>query len=175
VALQERCFATADRGGYRGGYLDMLRDMNWATGGRGLYIHGDNGVGKSYGTHCLVRHLADQQMRVRWTTSVGIVQSARRAMGSSDKDDPLYRYIAAQVLIVDDLGKEALASDWGREQLFHVIDTRVNDGLPMVITSNWGPDNLAARLGENYGAAIVDRLLGACVIVELTGESLRRR
>ena len=175
MALQDRCFTSADRGGYRGAYLDILRDTSLAPGGRGFYIHGDNGVGKSFGTHCLVRHLAGQHIRVRWTTSVGIVQAARRAMGSPDRDDPLHQYIAAQVLIVDDLGKEALASDWGREQLFHVIDTRVNDGLPMVITSNWGTDNLAARMGENYGTAIVDRLLEVCDIVELTGENMRRR
>jgi len=176
VALRTRTFAGADRGGRRGQYLDMLRDSAWATGARGIYVHGDNGVGKSYGTHCLVTHLAQQLTRVQWVTSVGIVQSARRGMDEGARhEDPLRRYTSAQVLVIDDLGKESLASDWGREQLFGVIDSRVNDGAPMVITSNWGPDNLARRLGENYGAAIVDRLLGSCDLIELAGESLRRR
>jgi DNA replication protein DnaC len=176
AALWSHTFAGAGRTGDRAGYLQLLQDWDWTTG-RGLYVWGTNGVGKSYGTHCLTVHLAAQGVAVQWATTAVVVQAARNFQGRqspSDTYDPLARFINAPVLVLDDMGKEALASDWGREQLFRLIDGRVNEGRPMVVTSNWTPEALEARMGENYGAAIVSRLLGSCQVLEMQGNDLRR-
>ena len=171
--LHKRTFAAANRGGKRGAYLKVLEAWKHESG-RGLFIYGTNGTGKSYSIHCLVHKLCDENVPVGWTTSSGMIQVARSAMSQkSNGSDPLQEYLNVRVLAIDDVGKEAMASDWGREVLFRVVDERTTCELPMLITSNWDPDSLALKLGENYGAAIVDRIVGSCDVIEMSGESLR--
>lgn len=72
------------------------------------------------------------------------------------------------VLILDDLGSENL-TDFGREQIFKLLDERNNDYKPWIISTNLHPEEIEAT----YGERIADRILGTVTILPFQGKSIR--
>ena len=73
-----------------------------------------------------------------------------------------------QALALDDLDK-ARNTEYGREQVFTAIDHRIENGLPLVITSNMGPQ----EIGDRFGEAVGSRIAGYCALVTVAGEDPR--
>lgn len=87
----------------------------------------------------------------------------------------IQRAIAVDILVLDDLGRAHIASSGGlewlrNEVLFPILDARHHQQKTTIVTSNFSPSSIRARIG---GAA-ADRLLGLCPIhIEMDGESKR--
>lgn len=93
-----------------------------------------------------------------------------RMTGLGDKTRLMMRpLLGATVLVLDDLGAEHLP-DWVGSALYLLVEERVN--RPLVITSNYSPDQLVARDPERMGR-IVSRLAGWCQFVEMRGRDRR--
>ena len=60
------------------------------------------------------------------------------------------------------------ATDYAREVVFRIIDHRNNYQKPTFITSNLGPDRLAAQFGER----ILKRIDELCLMVEVKGATM---
>lgn len=73
------------------------------------------------------------------------------------------------LLILDDMHQEK-GSEWAREQLFILINTRYNNGLPTIVTSQFPMEDIADR----YGAQIASRLIETSQVVEFTGQDRRQ-
>ena len=69
----------------------------------------------------------------------------------------------APVLILDNLGAEPPSSEWYPARLFELIDGRARSGDPIVCTSRFDPDALAAHYGS-VGPDIVSRLTAGRVV-----------
>jgi DNA replication protein DnaC len=63
--------------------------------------------------------------------------------GVSD-NEILKRYAAVPVLALDDVGKENL-SRWTVDTLYTLINRRYENALPIILTSNFNPRQLAER------------------------------
>jgi DNA replication protein DnaC/intein/homing endonuclease len=74
----------------------------------------------------------------------------------------------ADLLVLDDLGTER-PTEWVRERLFVVVNHRYREALPTLFTSNIGPENLPAQLGERTAS----RIIAMCEGVELEGTDYR--
>ena len=70
---------------------------------------------------------------------------------------------------LDDLDK-VKSSDWMQSQLFMVLNRRLTDRLPTVITCNARP---GPQLAAVIGKAATDRLMGRAVLVSFEGPSYR--
>ena len=64
------------------------------------------------------------------------------------------RALTAPLLALDDLGQES-ATDWVRDRLYTLANSRWNDLLPVIVTSNFGPDELGGRIGTGTASRIV--------------------
>ena len=94
----------------------------------------------------------------------------------------LKRYIEADFLVLDDLGSENI-TPWVSEQLFLIINARVNDNKRILVTSNYNPNQLASRLvardkfgrpvDDVNGQRIVSRLSSMCTPAQLSGKDWR--
>lgn len=149
-----------------------------------LYILGNVGTGKTYLASCLARDIHRAEKPVLWASVGSMLSDIKSAFGQRDicERDILARYQTAPLLVLDDVGKEK-ATIWSTEQLFRVIDARYNAELPTIVTSNYSSRQLIERLTPQDGdvtdketaVAIVDRLLGTCTPIKLTGTSKRHR
>ena len=169
----------------------QVREVHaWASGtplssGKGIYMHGPFGRGKTYLLAGALHHLLAQHVTVdyrgkaenrrwrgmRFVTSTDMLQSLRP--GNGDTDDNLYRYQSVALLMIDDIGVERL-TDWGAESMFSIISSRHNALLPTLITSNYTLGQLAKRINEQVGGVmgfrITERLHECCEVIAFSND-----
>lgn len=130
-----------------------------------LLLVGPVGVGKSYTVAAVLRAAMKSRpwITFNWTTAADMLQTLRPGREGID------RFQQAGVLVLDDIGRERLDTEWAAETCFMVIDYRWRNGLPVVATTNLEPKALSGVLGE----AITDRLMDGATGVRFAGKSLR--
>lgn len=77
-----------------------------------------------------------------------------------------------EYLFLDDLGDPAatkVATDYARDVLFRIVDHRTSNNLPIFVTTNLAPQELA----EQFHQRIARRLLSACATIHMGGKTLR--
>ena len=139
--------------------------------GRGLWILGDVGTGKTT-LAMLVSKAALQAGRSVAIYSLPRLLSLLRDAIDSPQGllDLLDRLTAVELLHIDDLGAEN-RTDWVLEQLYSIVNARYEAERAIVATSNLMPDALSERLG----ARTVSRLVEICGdVIPLFGEDRRR-
>lgn len=90
-----------------------------------------------------------------------------------DNKDPDFEQVLSMVkgcklLIIDDIGAERV-TEWVRERMVSIINTRVSNNLATIYTSNLSPEELKEELGDR----ISSRVLGSSQVVEITGGDRR--
>lgn len=78
--------------------------------------------------------------------------------------------LGAELLIIDDLGTEQTGANQ-TAAVFHLINTRLQAGKPMIISSNLSFDQIKHR----YGDRTISRLATLCHCVFFSGEDIRRQ
>jgi len=163
----------------------IARLKEWEPiGGRGLILSSHrtkinplgNGTGKSYMLHALTIKLCLEGYACKYGRTVDFLAELRRAYNSDDGSeyDITQKYIDCGVLLWDDMGKENIRSDWAPERFYYVIDRRITLRRPMVISTNLTVAEIEEHFGkDNFGPAIVSRLLGSCDILYLDGYDRR--
>ena len=145
--------------------------------GQGLYIHGAVGRGKTYEASAIAKEFVDAGYSVVFTTAAGMLESIKETFdGSGSTADAVARYTKCDVLVMDDLGKEA-TREWSVNTIFMVLNARYEAMLPTVITSNFAPDEIAEKIGrrgEREAAdAIASRIAETCRPLCLAGPDRR--
>ena len=139
--------------------------------GRGLYLCGGVGVGK---THLAVAVMSELIRRRRvpslFVTVPEFLDNLRGAYNDPgrDLDEWMDAVKNADFLVLDDLGAEK-PTEWVRERIFVLVNHRYREQLPTVFTSNTGPKDLADQLGERTAS----RIIAMCDWIALEGEDYR--
>jgi DNA replication protein DnaC len=139
--------------------------------GRGLWLQGDVGTGKTTLAMLVSKAALDAGRSVAIYSLPRLLNLLREAIDSPEgKLDLLDRLTAVDLLHLDDLGAEA-RTDWVLEQLYSIVNARYEAKRAIVATTNLMPDELSERLG----ARTVSRLVEVCGdLIPLYGEDKRR-
>lgn len=152
----------------------LTGDTHWVNQAHNLLLFGPSGVGKSHVAAGLGHALIDQGCRVRYATASSLVQELQAAKQALRLSDALIKLDKYAVLIVDDIGY-VKRSEAETSVLFELIAHRY-ESTSLIITANqpfsaWDsifPDSMMA-------VAAIDRLVHHATLLELNGESYRKR
>lgn len=140
---------------------------------KGLILVGNNGVGKTHLAFSIANKLIENGIPVIYGTLINLLAELRNSY-DTDNDisemEIIKLYENVALLIIDDLGKEK-PSEWGLEKLFTIINSRYENNLPVIITTNYNQNSLVERLSLNgeieTAKSIISRLYEMCYLVKI--------
>lgn len=148
---------------------------------KGLYIHGDIGVGKTFIAACLCNELLAIGWSCKFTTITELLCELDKSyMYQGQVDGNILKKIkGADFLFIDDFGKEFIGRESNpqlyktvEKQVLTIISARYNSKKPTIITSNYSKNYLLDTL--KLDTAIMDKLnTMATVSVRMNGKSFR--
>lgn len=138
--------------------------------GHGLFIFGPVGTGKSTAAALCCKVAAYYDRTVRWSYVPDLVDAL--TVNAKSRDAEIRRQEGVDLLVWDDLGVRDFA-DWEISFLDQIVENRYRRRRPMLVTTNWTPEDLAA---DDRMARMVDRWRDrvASQRAVLAGESMRR-
>lgn len=144
--------------------------------GAGLYIEGCVGSGKTYAASAIAKAFILSGYSVAMGTTLSMLEEIKRSY-DDDRAPGISRYVGSDVLIMDDIGKETTSS-WALTNLFQIVNSRYEDMLPTIYTSQYDVDTLLSRMAR-YGdretaEAIVSRIVQTSTHVRLPKRDRRR-
>jgi hypothetical protein len=136
--------------------------MTWhpKVGEGNLLIHGTSRSGKTRTAWYIAQRLAAEGYKVQCYTVRQLEEKLYEAAGKNGHHAAFRSVASAQVLFIDDLGKEHM-SKAGRlaPDLFALLDERTQWRKPIIFTTNHLGDGLRERFGDaEMGTAFVARL-----------------
>ena len=140
---------------------------------KGLILVGNNGVGKTHLACSIANELIKNGIPIIYGTLINLLAELKNTYDvdnniSEMKIIKLYEKV--DLLIIDDLGKEK-PSEWGLEKLFTIINSRYENNLPVIITTNYDQNSLINRLSINReietAKSIISRLYEMCYLVKI--------
>ncbi len=140
---------------------------------KNILFYGDTGLGKTFLCNCIAKDLLDKGKTVLYLPSVQLFQLFETARFHREdmeefSKEMLNTLLSVELLIIDDLGTEFINSFTGPE-LFNVINTRVLNQKPTIISTNLSLDEIK----QQYSDRIVSRLLGSYEMLQVFGDDIR--
>jgi len=134
----------------------------------GLYLYGPVGVGKTHLALAIMKEVIDKEIDTLFIRVTDLLQRLR----PPNNDVVLLELVeTVDFLVLDDFGMQKDTS-WTYEQLTSIVDARLIEELPTIITSNFTLELLAANGIE--GERIASRIRQLCEIVLIKGKDYRK-
>ena len=136
----------------------------------GLLLWGDVGTGKSFIAGCIANALLDKGVPVIMTNFARLLNKLTD-MYAGDRNAYIDSFKRYPLMIIDDLGVER-NSEFAREQVFSVIDSRYRSKLPMIVTTNLTLEELQ-HPEDLSRSRIYDRILERCLPIRVNDQNIR--
>ena len=134
---------------------------------------GNNGVGKTHLACSIANKLIENGTPVIYGTLINLLAELRNSYdidNNISEMEIIKLYENVDLLIIDDLGKEK-PSEWALEKLFTIINSRYENDLPVIITTNYNQNSIIERLSINgeidTAKSIISRLYEMCYLVKI--------
>lgn len=138
---------------------DYAAGIAQGNGKLNLLLHGPSGLGKSYLLRCVAKEAADQGMITLTMSANTLLNHIRQVYFSYQPDELDQPYYDVPLLLIDDLGVEPKWEGITIEQLFALLEHRINHKKPTVLSTNLSPTELQARYSERISSRLFDRRL----------------
>lgn len=151
----------------------LSEQTDWVRAGHNVVILGPSGIGKTHLASAIGYRLIEQDLRVLFMTTMGMVELLQKARAELKLSALLSTLARIPLLILDDISY-AKKSEMETSVLFELIAERY-ESSSLLITSNqpfseWDqifPDTTMA-------VAAIDRLVHHAVVISVQGESYRK-
>jgi DNA replication protein DnaC len=167
----------------------QLRAFNYAfrmtreypSADRGLLFMGTCGVGKTHLSVAILRELIEKKgvpcLFYEFGSLLKEIQNSYNPVSQSSELTVLSPVIEAEVLVLDELGATK-PTDWVRDTMMQVINTRYNDKNLTIFTTNYTDTRRQPSeetLEDRIGTRLRSRLYEMCKTIVVEGEDYRRR
>ena len=154
--------------------IESLHELGFVERAENVILLGPPGVGKTHLAISLAVAAAESGRRVYYGTLANLVESLMEAKTSGNLARRLKVLTHPALLVVDEIGYLPMTQD-GAILFFQLINAR-HERASTMLTSNKGFEEWGGVLvDEVMAAALIDRLLHHCHIVNIRGNSYRMR
>jgi len=123
--------------------------------GLGILFTGSVGSGKTYLAASIANELMETELKVLFLVVPDLLDELRATYKSElNEMDLLDTARTIPILILDDLGAHNY-TDWTRNRIYSIINYRMNEQLPTVITSNLSLDEMEDYIGVRTTSRII--------------------
>ena len=136
---------------------------------RNMLLTGKSGLGKTFLLHAVAERLIERNVNVLIISAYKLLELVRKAYFSNVESAGELAEI--DVLMIDDLGSEPLMQNVTVEQLFNLLNERLNSGLSTIISTNLTMDELQGRYTERIASRLRDR--NRWKVITLEGKDIR--
>ncbi len=140
---------------------------------------GANGIGKSALAMAATVGLCRRGFRGQFWTEARLIRalfSRMRRYGEGGLEEFVSELCDLPWLVLDNLGTDNdFAGGFVRQCLFDVLDSRMNDARPLLITTNLGPDEFEARYGHDLYSRVSGMTGRRDAWIAFSGPDLRKR
>ena len=146
---------------------------------RGILFTGPVGVGKTHLAVSILMGLAERGFNCLFYEFGSLLKEIQDSYNPNTKTSELAvlaPVLNAEVLVLDELGASK-PTDWVRDTMAHIINTRYNDKKATIFTTNYPDDRSNPReetLEDRIGVRLRSRLFEMCKLVEIKGKDYRK-
>ncbi|MCM1329505.1 MAG: ATP-binding protein [Ruminococcus sp.] len=137
-----------------------------------LFLLGKTGVGKTHISLAIAKRVTERGYTAAYGSLLNylrLVEKEHFGRSEDTESDTMQTLINADLLVLDDLGSE-FRSNFYESALYNIINSRINLGLPTIISSNL----TTAELQKNYNDRIISRIFGTFTTLLFVGEDVRQ-
>lgn len=155
-------------------YLDYLRNniVDFVNSGSNLVIRGSTGTGKScWSTKLLRKYIAEVSIgngfrpRALFINLTWFIKELRRNINEksayfSEINKSCY---TVDLLVIDDIGATNIGNDFIHDEIYSIINQRIDNELCTIYTTNLSDQELSDNLGDR----LFSRVIGVSEVVEI--------
>lgn len=143
---------------------------NFNRNSKSIFMLGKTGLGKTHLSLAIAEKVIAKGYNVLYDSIINYLRKIEREhFGKSSSDmDTLEIIMNADLLILDDLGSEYDTSFYV-STIYNIINTRLNKGLPTIISTNLTPQELENK----YEARLISRLFAMYDYLKFVGSDIR--
>jgi DNA replication protein DnaC len=147
---------------------------------RGLVFMGPVGVGKTHLSVAILRSLIEKGINCLFYEFGALlkeIQNSYNPISQTSELKVLEPVFQAEVLVLDELGASK-PTDWVRDTMMQIINTRYNDRKLTIFTTNYLDGRRSERdetLEDRIGVRLRSRLYEMCKTVHIEGEDYRKK
>ncbi|MEO6656298.1 MAG: ATP-binding protein [Pyrinomonadaceae bacterium] len=153
--------------------------MEYPAVERGLLLTGGVGVGKTHLAVSILKGLTERGFSClfyEFGSLLKEIQDSYNPNTQSSELGVLTPVLSADVLVLDELGASK-PTDWVRDTMAHVINTRYNEKKFTIFTTNYfdqRPNEREETLEDRIGTRVRSRLYEMCKTVSMDGKDFRK-
>ena len=157
-------------------YFSKDKDFEEKFGGqlqKGIMLFGNVGSGKTSTFQIFQNISKKHNLKSLWFPMISTTEVVTKFNSSTNKDD-IINYYSFGKYMFDDLGREKMASNFGKEDIFsRIMDSRYREFIEKntrtFLTTNYSLEEISKR----YGDHIYDRFSEMFNIIEMSGKTRR--